>query len=262
MQVLLSPTDVAIAALFLVGAGLLSLWLELGLARGLAVAALRMVAQLAAVGIVLKFVLEQASPLWALLIGLVMLAAAAFEVAQRQELRSVRALIAGLAAAVLATTAVPATLLTVVLVIGPDPWHDPRYLVPLLGMIMGNALSAASTALAALRMQAKTALTRIEARLAMGADRSSALREAIREAVRLAVMPTINSMSVMGLVTLPGTMSGQILAGADPIEAAKYQLVIMLAVAGASITAAIAAALGGIRVITDSRHRIRRDRLG
>ena len=75
------------------------------------------------------------------------------------------------------------------------------------------------------------------------------------------MMPLLNTMSVAGIVTLPGMMTGQILAGADPAEAAKYQIMIMLVLTGASGLGALAAAYGGVLLLTDSRHRLRLDRL-
>ena len=74
-------------------------------------------------------------------------------------------------------------------------------------------------------------------------------------------MPLINAMAVAGIVSLPGMMTGQILAGVDPVEAAKYQLAIMFLLAGATAMGALLAALAGVWLLTDSRHRLRLDAL-
>ena len=83
----------------------------------------------------------------------------------------------------------------------------------------------------------------------------------LRRAMRTAVTPLVNQMSVAGIVTLPGMMTGQILAGADPAEAAKYQIMIMLVLTGAAGLGALAATLGGCLMLSDGRHRLRLDRL-
>ena len=75
------------------------------------------------------------------------------------------------------------------------------------------------------------------------------------------MMPLLNTMSVAGIVTLPGMMTGQILAGADPAEAAKYQIMIMFVLSGAAGLGALAAAYAGVLLLTDARHRLRLDRL-
>jgi putative ABC transport system permease protein len=83
----------------------------------------------------------------------------------------------------------------------------------------------------------------------------------LRGALATAMTPLLNSMAVAGVVTLPGMMAGQILAGADPGEAAKYQIMIMFVLAGAAALGALAAALGGVLLLTDARHRLRFERL-
>jgi putative ABC transport system permease protein len=101
----------------------------------------------------------------------------------------------------------------------------------------------------------------IDARLALGADRQTALRPILRQAVRSGLLPTINTMAAAGIITLPGIMTGQILAGMDPIEAARYQILLMFLLSGGSILAVVFAAWLALWRLTDSRHRLRLDRL-
>ena len=154
-----------------------------------------------------------------------------------------------------------ATLYAVVLVIGPEPWYAPRYVLPILGMVLGSTLTSVSLALQTLTEGAERERAAIEARLALGATRLEAFSDVLRRAMRTAVTPLVNQMSVAGIVTLPGMMTGQILAGADPAEAAKYQIMIMLVLTGAAGLGALAAALGGALMLSDGRHRLRLDRL-
>ena len=87
------------------------------------------------------------------------------------------------------------------------------------------------------------------------------MHPAIRAALRSAFMPIVNSMAATGLVALPGMMTGQILAGADPMEAVKYQILVMFLIAGGTCLGSVAAAYGGAWRLTDARHRLRLDRL-
>ena len=101
----------------------------------------------------------------------------------------------------------------------------------------------------------------VEAQLMLGATRWEAAAPVTREALRSALMPTINSMAATGLVSLPGMMTGQILSGVPPVEAVKYQILVMFLIAGGTGFGAVAAVLGGVYRLTDARHRLRLDRL-
>jgi putative ABC transport system permease protein len=101
----------------------------------------------------------------------------------------------------------------------------------------------------------------IEARLALGATRNEALAPLMRDAVRKGLIPIINQMSAAGIITLPGTMTGQILAGMDPLEAVKYQIMLMFLLTGGGGLAAVGAVYLASWSVTDERHRLRTDRL-
>jgi putative ABC transport system permease protein len=128
-------------------------------------------------------------------------------------------------------------------------------------MILGNALTAVALVLESLTQAARNERAAVEARLALGATAQLAFQSIVRRTLTTALLPTLNGMAVAGVVSLPGMMTGQILAGADPAEAAKYQIMIMFAIAGATALAAVAAAYGGVRLLTDDRTRLRLDRL-
>jgi putative ABC transport system permease protein len=257
----LSPIDLALAAALLLVNGAISMIFGLRLERSLAIAAIRMVVQLAAVGYVLKFVFDQTSPAWTALVALVMVLVAGIELMQRQERRPRGWLAYGLGNATLLLTGGLATLYAVAVIIGPSPWYAPRYVLPILGMVLGNTLTSVSLALQTLNEGVERERSAIEARLALGATRFEAFSGLLRQSLRTATTPLLNTMAVAGVVTLPSMMAGQILAGADPGEAAKYQIMIMFVLAGASGLGAFAAALGSIFLMTDTRHRLRLDRL-
>jgi putative ABC transport system permease protein len=145
--------------------------------------------------------------------------------------------------------------------IAADPWYHPRYALPLLGMVLGNTMNGVSLGLDTLTGNLSRDRAAIEARLMLGADRATAMRGAVRRALRTGMMPIINSMSATGLVALPGMMTGQILAGADPVEAVKYQILVMCLIAGGTSLGTVGAVLAGAARLTDGRHRLRLDRL-
>ncbi|MBO0740125.1 MAG: iron export ABC transporter permease subunit FetB [Hyphomicrobiaceae bacterium] len=257
----LSGTDLALAALLLIVNGAISIAFRLGLAISFGVAAVRMAVQLAAVGFVLNFIFAQTSPLWTLLIVFVMVLVAGYELVQRQECRFRSWLAYGLGNLTLLLVGGLATVYAVVVVVHPSPWYAPRYIVPILGMVLGNTLTSCSLALQTLTEGAVRDRAAIEARIALGATRIEAFGTVLRRALNTAITPLLNVMSVAGIVSLPGMMTGQILAGANPAEAAKYQIMIMFVLTGASGLGAFAAAFGGVLLLTDTRHRLRLDRL-
>jgi putative ABC transport system permease protein len=190
-----------------------------------------------------------------------MAAVAAREIATRPE-RKFRGL-AGLglsAGAVAIATAVTAGV-ALTTAIRPHPWYDPRYAVALVGIILGSVLNAGSLSLDSLLSAVGRERAAIEAQLALGAGFHTAAAPLLREAVRRGLLPTVNQMSAAGVITLPGIMTGQILAGLDPLEAVKYQILLMFLLAGASGLAALAIAYAAIRRLTDDRQRLRLDRL-
>lgn len=262
----MSPTllgygDLAIAALLIVLNAALSLWLDLGLARTVLVAAARAVVQLLLVGLVLKTVFALASPPLIAAVLLAMLLSASYEIAARQERRFAGFWAWGIGAAttMLATMLVAAFALAGTL--RPDPWYAPQVVIPLVGIILGNAMNGVSISLNAFTTAVVRERAAIEARLALGADRYAALKPLRRSALRSGMIPIVNQMSAAGIITLPGMMTGQILAGMEPVEAAKYQILILFLVAGGAGLGALAATSAAAWRITDERHRLRLDRL-
>lgn len=254
-------TDLVLAALLLIANGVVSFWFRLGLERPLAIAALRMVLQLAVVALALRFIFALDSPIWTALFALFMTAAAAFEITTRQERRIGGTLAMALGAAAPFFAGLVATMFATTLVISPEPWYAPRYVLPLFGMMLGNALSGTTLVLDAITSAAVRERAAIEARLALGAGRFEALDTILKRALTTGLMPIVTAMATTGVVALPGMMTGQILAGIDPVSAAKYQVMIMFLIAGSTGIAVTAAGLGAVLLITDERHRLRLDRL-
>jgi len=253
--------ELAIASvLVLIDAGL-SLMFRLGIHRSLAIAAVRMTVQLALVGMVLTALFSVVSPLWTGLVVLAMILFAGYEVRQQQARRLSGWWSYGLGTACMMTASVLVTTFALLTALRPSPWYDPRYAIPLLGMILGNCMTGIALGLDTLTTGMVARRVQVEAQLMLGATRWQAAAPVTRDALRSGLMPTVNSMAATGLVSLPGMMTGQILSGIPPVEAVKYQILVMFLIAGGTGFGAVAAVLGGVYRLTDARHRLRLDRL-
>ncbi|MBT9316587.1 ABC transporter permease [Leptothoe spongobia] len=215
----------------------LSLWQQLGLAGTIALATLRTVVQLFAVGIFLSIVFTLSSPGLILLVLLVMTTVAALTARNRIS-KDIPRLALWLWGAIFTSTALTITY-TMTIVVRPELWYEPRYLIPLTGMVLGNSLTAASLTGERLVNALRNHRTDIETHLSLGATPNQAIANYRRDAIKAGLIPTVNSMMVVGLVTLPGMITGQILGGADPLNAALYQMLIMFMLAFATLTTAI-----------------------
>jgi putative ABC transport system permease protein len=260
-MILLSPTDLALAAVLVAADAGASIALRLGLHRHLLWAATRMVVQLVAVGFILRFIFTLNSPFATLAIVLVMGLIAAREIAARPPHRFRGLAGLGLSAATVALATLVTAGLALTTAIRPQPWYDPRYAISLVGIILGSVLNAGSLTLDGIVGGVWRERPAIEAQLALGARFREATRPLLREAMRRGLLPIVNQMSAAGLITLPGIMTGQIIAGMDPVEAVKYQILLMFLLAGASGVAALTIAELALRRLTDTRQRLRLDRL-
>lgn len=257
----LSYYDLILASGFVFISGGISLGFRLGLERTLLLNTLRMVVQLGAVGFVLKFIFEQTSIVWTIALSLIMLAVAGWEVMSRQSVRLKGWLSYGLGAGTMLFTCLLATLFGVGIIIGPEPWYAPRYILPILGMMLGNTMTGISLGLDNLTTAALREKSALEARIALGEPKIRSLGPVVQRALRTGMVPIINAMAASGLVSLPGMMTGQILSGVDPVDATKYQLFIMFLIAGSTALGVCIAVISAAWFITDSRHRLRLERL-
>lgn len=214
-----------------------------GQERDMLIASLRMVVQLLALGYVLHLVFAIRSPAPVLLILVIMAVFSVQAVAARVKDRMPNFYrVVGVAIFI---GCGGATFFFCSLVIGLTPWYDPRYLVPLAGMIIGNSMTGASLAAERLAAEMKDRREEIEALFCLGASSRQAASEAVRSAYRAALIPSINAMAAMGIVFIPGMMTGQILSGTDPIIAVKYQIAIMCVITGSvAVTSLLILILG------------------
>jgi len=216
----------------------ISHWQKLGLAQRLVLGAIRTVVQLMLVGHVLVYIfaLDRWYLVGVALLGMLLVATKA---AVNRQLRASRTLLMITGVAMLLASGL--TLLYIsTLVVRVTPWYNPQYLIPLFGMIIGSAMNAAAIAAERLASEMVARTAEIEAYLALGATAQQASQQPVRQALRAALMPTVNGLMVVGIVTLPGMMTGQILAGASPLIAIRYQIVVaFMQAAAVAITTAI-----------------------
>ncbi len=250
----LETIDLVPATVLVLVAGGVSVALGLGLGRRLALASVRTVVQLVLVGYVLTYVFAERTPLVVMTMAAVMIVAAA-RAAIRRPSRTYRTAF-GHAFVTLLLTSLVITVTVTTVIIGTESWYSPRYFVPLLGMVLGNSLTGVSLGLDTLLARLSEQKDRVELELALGASAWEAARPHVREAVRRGMIPIINSMMVVGLVSIPGMMTGQILAGADPLVAVKYQIVIMFMVAASTSLGCIGVVLLAFRHLFNARHQL------
>lgn len=257
----LSWLDIVLASVLIFINGGLSLALGLGIERTLALNTVRMVLQLAAIGFILKFIFTQSGPWWTFGWALVMLGVAGYEIMARQSTRVSGWRAYGLSLTTLFFVGFTATAFALSLIIKPDPFYEPRYLLPILGMVFGNTMTGIALGMETLTASLKQRQGEIEGQLLLGATRWQAAAIEVRQAIKSGMMPIVNAMAASGIVSLPGMMTGQIIAGVDPIDAAKYQVLIMFIIAGGTALGTTGGVFGTLWLLTDDRHRLRLDRL-
>ncbi len=259
--VALTPVDLATAAGLIFLLALLSWRMHLGLVRQLLVAALRTTVQLLLIGMILDALFAHVHAWWMGLMAAIMLLAAGREVMGRQKRRYAGWWGFGMGTISMFLSSFAITILALKVIISVAPWYAPRYAIPLLGMMLGNTMNGIAIGLDRLTATAWDQRTIIEGRLILGSTWRHAIEDIRRESVRSGLIPIINAMAAAGLVSLPGMMTGQILGGNPPMEAVKYQILIMFLIAGGTGLGTMAALWMGSRRLFDERQRLRLDRL-
>ena len=257
----LSVIDLALAASLVLLLALVSMRLQSGISNQLLIAAVRTAVQLTLIGLVLKVIFESASLGWVTLLSVVMLLIAGREVMARQERRFTGwwGYAVGTFSMFLSSFAV--TVFALIVILGENPWYTPQYAIPLLGMLLGNTMNGISIAMDRLTHSAWEQRQVIEARLMLGERWDEAIADYRQQAIRSGMIPIINAMAAAGIVSLPGMMTGQILAGAPPVEAVKYQILIMFLIAAGTGLGTLVAVTIGSKHLFDERQRLCLDRL-
>jgi len=255
----LTPLDLALAALLILANAGVSIALDLRLGRRLAMAAIRSVIQLSLLGFILERIFAASGPLPVLAMLIVMATLSGIE-AVRRTTRRVRGLTLVSTSVMLASSLLIA-FYGINFVLEVDPWWKPQYIIPILGMILGNALTGVSLGLETTLEGFSKERDRVESLLAHGATRREASHDIVRRAVRTGTIPILNAMIAAGLISIPGMMTGQILAGEDPMSASRYQIFILFSITGAVALGTISVVTLTSRLVFDERCRLRVDRI-
>ncbi|MCK8515188.1 iron export ABC transporter permease subunit FetB [Methylonatrum kenyense] len=257
----LSWWELGLASLLVVALAAVAHLARLGLGKDILIAAARTVLQLALIGLVLEALFSVGSLHWVALMALAMLLIAGREVMARQKRRLSGGWAFGIGTVSMFLSSFTVTVLTLTVIIGPDPWFTPQYAIPLLGMMLGNTMTGVALGLDRLTDGVWRQRQLIENRLMLGESWSQAIADIRRDAMRSGMIPIINAMAAAGVVSLPGMMTGQILAGSPPALAVKYQILVMFTITVGTGFGTVAAVMAGSRRLFDERERLRTDRL-
>lgn len=235
-----------IYALVMIGVAIaLSRWQKLGLEGQFLLSTGRTILQLLVVGylIAIIFALDHPLPVLGILLAMVTIAAI---VARNRISQKIKGMIPMVWGSIFISTFLTLGY-TLSLIIQPHPWYSPQYLIPLAGMMLGNSMNTA--ALTGERLASLIDQNRliVETHLCLGATPRDAIANFRKEAIRIGLMPVLNQMLVVGIVSLPGMFTGQVLAGANPLDAASYQILIMIMIAASNLLAAVLVAEGVFR---------------
>lgn len=248
-------TSFALVAIFYILSMILSAALRLELKVSLSLLTLRTIAQLFLLGYILSWIFRLNQPILIFLVFLFMVFFAGYTIWQRISnkslIPSVEYFYLALASMLVVGLAIP--YFVNAWIIGLDQWYQPRYLLPIVGMVLGNSMNGVTLSINAFQERLSGQKEAIVARMALGATEKEATQQELRYAVHQGMTPQLNAMAAVGLVFIPGMMTGQILAGAEPILASMYQIIVMLMLLGAS-------SLGTMLIVLALRWRLfRRD---
>ncbi len=251
-----SPVDISLTevlvTLALIGVAIaVSLWERADLERDIGLAVVRSFLQLTAIGYVIQAIFDSDSIWLVVALLTVMVAFGAFTAGRRA-----RRVPGAYAVTALALALAGAVTIGLVLALGVFD-AKARYLVPVGGMVIGNAMTAAAVALNRLADDIHDSARTIEATLSLGATAAEAARGLVRRSLRSGMIPLIDSTKTTGLVFFPGAMVGMLLAGADPVDAVRLQLILLWALLGSvALSSVVAVALGYRRFFTPAQQLI------
>jgi putative ABC transport system permease protein len=191
----------------------------------------RMSLQLILVGYLLVYIFKNPHPLYTLLIIAIMQSFAIYNVYKQTKFVLAFEMKKHIAYAMLIGI-LTSLFFFILVVLDVSPWYEPRYFIPIAGMIIGNSMTGISLGVNNMLSGFEANKAEIEGALMLGATPKAAAKKVVNQAFDAAMLPTINSMVGMGIIFLPGMMTGQILSGTSPIVAVEYQIAIMLGIVG------------------------------
>ncbi|MDI6816995.1 MAG: iron export ABC transporter permease subunit FetB [Actinomycetota bacterium] len=226
--------------IFVIIVGIASVRLQLDLERDIFWGTIRTFTQLFMIGYILKYIFAIDNLYLVLFVFTGMIFFAAYTVRGRVKEKSIPYFVPTFLSMFASYMFV--TIVVTAFVVQVEPWYKPQYFIPLGGMVVGNSMTAIAIALERIFADIRRGRDEIELYLCLGANRREATSKITKEAIKAGMIPSINSMMAVGIVFLPGMMTGQILAGVDPITSIKYQIVVMLMLVGSTAIGSIVVA--------------------
>lgn len=255
-----SPAFLALSTLPLLGLAAVSFVMRLGLESPIVVGLIRTLVQLSILGAILHPIFYWGQRRWYVVAAYVafMIVLAAGEATARS-----RYYFAGMLECVLSAIVINIGLISVIAfggILRPTPVWNPQYVIPIIGMLLGNCINGVALSTNATLSALKEHANEIETYLCFGASPQEASARLLREAVRVGAMPGLNSMAVIGIISIPGMMTGQILGGSSPMQAAVYQMLITILIATSTFSTILMIAWMIIGIGFDADGMLRTDR--
>jgi putative ABC transport system permease protein len=251
--VTISAPRLLLAVCLIAVAVVLSRRARIGLEKDLVWGAIRGAAQLIAIGYALLLLFDHQHPAWVLLLLGVMVIAAGATAARRVEHGPRGRVLFPRATMAIGVGALVALVPVFTAIVPLHPWYEARYLVPISGMMLSNAMNTVALVFERIFASARSEGDQIEALLALGATPRQALHPQARATLRAALLPTINGLLTVGLVALPGMMTGQIVSGTAPVQAVRYQIVILYQLVAVAAVAGFVAVAFARRLLFNAR---------
>lgn len=243
------PRIVGALALVILAMGI-SRWQKVDLEKDMLVAVARAFVQLIAIGYALNFIFQADSVWWIVLVVVIMVTVAGYTAGQRGQHVPRAVVVAAISVAV-------GTVLTLGLLLLLEVFpFEARFIIPIAGMIVGNSMTVVGLVMARLRDDVKLQRPQIEAALALGATQRQAAGSQLRRALATGMTPIVDNTKTVGLISLPGAMTGMILAGASPLEAVQLQIIVMYMLVGAAAFAGLTGAFLTYRQFFTPAHQL------
>ncbi|KAG1796651.1 uncharacterized protein HD556DRAFT_279220 [Suillus plorans] len=253
-------SNVGLGFSFIIFNALISTSLQLGVGSSLLSAAIRCVVQLGLVAMVLQKVFETNNP-WAVGgIACLMNLLGTVEAVINKSKKRYNYMFSCVLFGMLCST-IPVSIIGIRFAMVIEPFWKPEQYIPIVGMLCGGTVSGIVVAVSYVLREIYDNRDKVEMYLSFGASRFEACRPVAREALRLALAPTISQMSVIGIIAIPGMMTGAILGGSSVQQAARLQMVIMFMISASTALAAIITTVTTLAIVVDNEDRLRPDRV-
>ncbi|MBW6515040.1 MAG: iron export ABC transporter permease subunit FetB [Candidatus Cloacimonetes bacterium] len=230
--IVISNTSLIISVSLMLIVAIIALVNKLGITKSVLLGTVRSFAQLTIMGYVLEWIFDLQKWYFTVLMISIMITFATYDSYKRIDFRPSKTFFCCLSSMVVGTALPLAFMFYIVLQI--TPWYNPQYVIPISAMVISNTMTAISICLNTFGSELRLRRHEVEAKLSLGAKKGQSLEVIRKSAIKAGLIPTINALMVLGIVKLPGMMTGQILGGVAPIESVKYQLLIMYMISSAA----------------------------